>query len=250
MVENTEDARAAPDSSTAREVRISPLLGLPALQPGDDLAGLLAKSIERAGGLLVGDVLVVAQKVVSKSEGRLAPATSQADIEELIRSEARRVRRRRDDLFIVETHQGFVCATAGIDHSNTPDAETVILLPVNPDASAAGLSAHLGTHFGIEAPPVIIADSFGRAWRTGTVDIAIGVAGMEPLIDLRGTLDWAGRELESTQVAVADELAAAAHLVMGKADGVPAALVRGAVVEHGDGSAIELVMPPERDLFP
>lgn len=250
MVENTEGASATPDSSTAREVRISPLLGLPALQPGDDLPGLLARSIEQAGGLSLGDVIVVAQKVVSKAEGRLAQAASQEDLEALIRAEARRVRRRRDDLFIVETHHGFVCATAGIDHSNTPDAETVILLPVNPDASAAGLSARLGAHFGIEAPPVIIADSFGRAWRTGTVDIAIGVAGMQPLLDLRGTLDWAGRELESTQVAVADELAAAAHLVMGKSDGVPAALVRGAAVERGDGSATELVMPPERDLFP
>ena len=227
-----------------------PLLGLPALQPGDDLAGLLTQSIEQAGGLSIGDVLVVAQKVVSKAEGRLAPARSQVELEALIRSESRRVRRRRDDLFIVETHHGFVCATAGIDHSNTPDEETVILLPVNPDASAAGLSTRLGTNFGIAAPSVIIADSFGRAWRAGTVDIAIGVAGMEPLIDLRGTLDWAGRELESTQVAVADELAAAAHLVMGKADGVPAALVRGVAVERGDGSATELVMPPERDLFP
>ncbi len=231
-------------------MRIDPLRGLPAIDPGDDLAELLAAAIEQAGGLAVGDVVVVAQKVVSKAEGRVATARTQVELEALIRAEARRVRRRRGDLFIVETHHGFVCATAGIDHSNTSAAGTVILLPEDPDRSAAGVSARLGDRFGIVDPPVIISDSFGRAWRDGTVDVAIGVAGLEPLADLRGTLDWSGMELESTQVAVADELAAAAHLVMGKADGVPAAVVRGSGVALGEGRATELVMPAERDLFP
>lgn len=234
----------------AGSVRIDPLHGIPAIEPGDDLAALLGEALERAGGLDQDDVLVVAQKVVSKAEGRLATVRTTAEREALIRSEARHVRRWRGDLLIVETRQGFVCATAGIDHSNTPDEETVILLPVDPDGSARALSAALGARFDLDDPPVIISDSFGRAWRTGTVDVAIGVAGLAPLVDLRGRADWVGRELESTQVAVADELAAAAHLVMGKADGVPGAVVRDATIERREGSATELVMPPERDLFP
>ena len=236
--------------AAAGTIRVKPLKGIPAVEPGDDLVALLAGSLERAGGLFEGDVVVVAQKVVSKAENRLAQACTPAERETLIRAEARHIRRRRDDLFIVETRQGFVCATAGIDHSNTPDEATVILLPLDPDASARGLSTGLGLHFDLTDPPVIVADSFGRAWRTGTVDVAIGVAGFAPVVDLRGTQDWVGRELESTQVAVADELAAAAHLVMGKADGVPAAVVRDAVIERRAGHATELVMPPERDLFP
>ena len=230
-------------------VKVEPLRGIPVVTPGDDLAAFLINSIERAGGLVNGDVVVVAQKVVSKAEGRLVSASTAEEREELIRSEARRIRRRRGELFIVETRQGFVCATAGIDRSNTPDEETVILLPVDPDASARELSRKIGSYFDIVNPPLIISDSFGRAWRTGTVDIAIGVAGFAPLIDLRGQHDWVGRELESTQVAVADELAAAAHLVMGKSDGIPGAIVRGASVERCHGVATDLVMPIDRDLF-
>jgi len=245
----SDDSRA-PAQPAGAAVRVQPLEGIPAVEPGDDLAALLADAIDRAGGLTEGDVVVVAQKVVSKAEGRLVEARTPAEREALIRAEARHIRRRRDELFIVETRQGFVCATAGIDHSNTPEQGVVILLPLDPDASARKLSAGLGERFGLSEPPVIISDSFGRAWRTGTVDVAIGVAGLAPLIDLRGQRDWAGRELESTQVAVADELAAAAHLVMGKADGVPGALVRGVAIERRSGHATELVMPPERDLFP
>ena len=231
-------------------VRVDPLRGIPAVAPGDDLAALLAEAIERAGGLSADDVVVVAQKVVSKAEGRLARSRNAADREALIRGEARHIRRRRDDMFIVETRQGFVCATAGIDYSNTPEEGTAVLLPVDPDASARALCSRLGAHFTLADPPVIISDSFGRAWRTGTVDVAIGVAGLAPVVDLRGRPDWAGRELESTQVAVADELAAAAHLVMGKADGIPGAIVRGAAIERRSGYATELVMPADRDLFP
>lgn len=237
--------------SASSGVGVEPLRGIPDVASGDDLAALLADAIERAGGLQDSDVLVVAQKIVSKAEGRLATARTPAEREALIRAEARQIRRRRHDMFIVETRQGFVCATAGIDYSNTPAEDTVILLPEDPDASARALSATLGSRFGLDpGPPVVISDSFGRAWRTGTVDIAIGVAGFAPLVDLRGTRDWVGRELETTQVAVADELAAAAHLVMGKADGIPAALVRGAAIERRSGHATELVMPADRDLFP
>jgi coenzyme F420-0:L-glutamate ligase/coenzyme F420-1:gamma-L-glutamate ligase len=167
----------------------------------------------------------------------------------VILREARAVRRRRDELVIAETAHGFVCASAGVDRSNAPEAGTVVLLPVDPDASARGLRDRLDSRFGIP-PGVIVSDSFGRAWRQGTTDVAIGVAGFEPLLDLRGTADSRGYRLQATLVAVADELAGAAELVMGKARGVPAALVRGFDTPAGAGSARDLIMPPERDLFP
>ena len=230
-------------------IRILPLTGLPEIRPGDDLAGLLGDAVERAGGLEPGDVVVVAQKAVSKAEGRLARDTNDEEHQAVILSEARRVRRRRGSLLIVETRQGFVCASAGVDRSNTPGDGVSVLLPLDPDASARRLREALAARFGT-APAVIVSDSFGRAWREGTTDIAIGVAGMRPLRDLRGSVDARGRKLEATLIAVADELAGAAELVMGKASGVPAALVRGAELPAGDGRATELVMPPERDLFP
>jgi coenzyme F420-0:L-glutamate ligase/coenzyme F420-1:gamma-L-glutamate ligase len=228
------------------EVRIVPLAGIPEVEPGDDLAALLGDAVERAGGLQEGDVLVVAQKVVSKAEGRVEEAD---DVLEVILREARGVRRRRGELVIAETEHGFVCASAGVDRSNTPGEGWVVLLPRDPDASAARLRAALADRFGA-APAVVVSDSFGRAWRQGTTDVAVGVAGMRPLLDLRGTTDGRGRKLESTVIAIADELAGAAELVMGKAEGVPAALVRGYRTPVGEGSARELVMPPERDLFP
>jgi coenzyme F420-0:L-glutamate ligase/coenzyme F420-1:gamma-L-glutamate ligase len=228
------------------EVRVIPLSGIPEVRPGDDLAVELGNALERQGGLEEGDVLVVAQKVVSKAEGRVEEAD---DVLEVVLREARSVRRRRGVLIIAETEHGFVCASAGVDRSNTPGEGWVVLLPRDPDASAAVIRAALDERFGI-APAVIVSDSFGRAWRQGTVDVAIGVAGLRPLLDLRGTKDARGYELSSTQIAVADELASAAELVMGKAQGVPAALVRGYAAVAGRGSARELVMPPERDLFP
>ena len=227
-------------------VTVIPLTGLPEVQPGEDLAALLGAAIERAGGLEVGDVVVVAQKAVSKAEGRIEQTD---DVIGTILREARAVRRRRGDLVIAETQHGFVCASAGVDRSNAPGEGSIVLLPEDPDASAARLRAALGERFG-SAPAVIVSDSFGRAWRQGTTDVAIGVAGMRPLLDLRGEYDARGYELHSTVIAVADELAGAAELVMGKASGVPAAVVRGYAVPPGDGSARELVMPPERDLFP
>jgi coenzyme F420-0:L-glutamate ligase/coenzyme F420-1:gamma-L-glutamate ligase len=227
-------------------LQVVPLTGLPEIGPGDDLAGLLAAAVERAGGLGEGDVVVVAQKVVSKAEGRVEETDDHLPV---VLREARAVRRRRDDLVIAETEHGFVCASAGVDRSNAPGDGWVVLLPRDPDASAARIRAGLRGRLGV-APAVVVSDSFGRAWRQGTTDVAVGVAGMRPLLDLRGTKDGRGYELAATVIAVADELASAAELVMGKAGGVPAALVRGYRVPPGEGSARELVMPPERDLFP
>ena len=219
---------------------------MPEVRPGDDLGALVGDAIERAGGLEPDDVVVVAQKIVSKAEGRLEHAEDHVAV---ALREARAVRRRRDDLIIAETEHGFVCANAGVDRSNAPEEGWVVLLPHDPDASAAALRAVLAERFGV-APAVIVTDSFGRPWRQGTTDVAIGVAGMFPLQDLRGTNDDRGYELHATLVAVADELAGAAELVMGQAGGSPAALVRGYRVQLGEGSARELIMPPERDLFP
>ena len=228
------------------EIRIIPLAGIPELRPEDDLAAHLGDAIERAGGLEHGDVLVVAQKAVSKAEGRVEQTD---DVLAVILREARAVRRRRGDLIIAETEQGFVCASAGVDRSNTPGEGWAVLLPHDPDASAAAIRAALEERFGV-APAVIVSDSFGRPWRDGTTDVAIGVAGMKPLLDLRGTNDARGYRLSGTVIAVADELAGAAELAMGKAEGIPAVLIRGYRVPEGEGSARELVIPQERDLFP
>ena len=209
-----------------------------------------------------GDVLVVAQKAVSKVEGRVV---SLADFEasararelagpsrdprhvEVILREAREVLRSRPPLVIAETRHGFVCASAGVDASNAKGPGTLVLLPLDPDASARRLRDRLVELTGTEVA-VVVSDSFGRAWRQGTTDVALGVAGIAALRDLRGTRDAAGYELRSTQIAVADEIAGAAELVMGKTDGIPAAIVRG-VEAAGDGSGVDLLMPRERDLF-
>jgi coenzyme F420-0:L-glutamate ligase / coenzyme F420-1:gamma-L-glutamate ligase len=243
------------------DVRVIPLLGIPEVRSGDDLAGLLAAAAERAGGFDNGDVVVVAQKVVSKAEGRsvrladVAPSDRARELagdqdprrHEVMLSESTRVVRSRPPLLIVETRHGFVCASAGVDSSNAPDAGTVVLLPLDPDASAERLRARLAALTGT-AVGVIVSDSFGRAWRQGTTDVAIGVAGVRPLLDLRGERDATGYELHATQIAVADEIAGAAELVMGKTAGVPAAIVRG-VDAAGEGSVRELLMPADRDLF-
>jgi coenzyme F420-0:L-glutamate ligase / coenzyme F420-1:gamma-L-glutamate ligase len=247
----------------AGAVTIIPLRGLPELAADDDLAALIAESADRAGGLEPGDVVVVAQKAVSKVEGRVV---SLADVRpsdravelagedgdprhlEVILGESAEIVRSRPPLVISRTRHGFVCASAGVDASNAKGPDTLILLPLDPDASAAALRGRLAELTGV-APGVIVSDSFGRAWRQGTTDVALGVAGLTALRDLRGTRDTAGHELQSTLIAVADEIAGAAELVMGKASGIPAAVVRGAGVD-GDGTAAELVMPADRDLFP
>ncbi len=200
-------------------------------------------------GPAAGDVLVVTHKIVSKAEGRVV--TIEGDEAQfkraLVESEAVSIVRRRGDLIIAETQHGFICANAGVDRSNA-DPGTMILLPEDPDRSAHRIRSRLGHRFGIDLP-VVISDTFGRPWRRGLTDIAIGVSGLEAVVDLKGTPDWVGRDLEITEIAVADELASAADLVMGKADGIPAALIRGYEGPRGDGRGRDLVRPPDEDLF-
>jgi coenzyme F420-0:L-glutamate ligase/coenzyme F420-1:gamma-L-glutamate ligase len=239
------------------ELRVIPVQGLPEVGEGDDVAALIAAAVK----LEDGDVVVVAHKVVSKAEGRVvrldeiepsAQARDLADGEdprrlEVILRESARLVRTRPPLVIAETRHGFVCASAGVDASNAPEPNMLVLLPKDPDASAARLRDRLRELTGTEVA-VIVSDSFGRAWRQGTTDVAIGCAGLRPLLDLSGRRDATGYELHATTIALADELAGSAELVRGKLDGVPAAVVRG-FGHRGDGTARELVMPPERDLF-
>jgi coenzyme F420-0:L-glutamate ligase/coenzyme F420-1:gamma-L-glutamate ligase len=207
-------------------------------------------------------VLVVAHKVISKAEGRVvrldsveaSPFAEAIAIDgrdprrvEVVLREAARIVRMRPPLVIAETRHGFVCASAGVDASNAPAPDTLVLLPVDPDESAARIRDRI-RELAARDIGVIVSDSFGRAWRQGTTDVAIGAAGIEPLLDLRGRRDPIGYELHATVIAVADELAGAAELVRGKTAGIPAAVVRGVDV-RGKGSARDLVMPPERDLF-
>ena len=243
------------------ELRVIPLRGLPELEEGDDLAGQLIDAATRAGGFEANDVLVVAQKAVSKVEGRVVDLTAiepsvrarelAGDTDprrlEVILGEAREIVRTRPPLVIAETHHGFVCASAGVDASNAKGPDTLVLLPHDPDASAAALRTAIVERSGIELG-VVVSDSFGRAWRLGTTDVALGVSGLPALLDLGGERDAFGYELHATQIAVADEIAGAAQLVMGKTDGVPAALVRGLQLA-GEGTGQDLVMPRERDLF-
>jgi len=238
-------------------ISIVPVEGVPEIKEGDDLAALIAERAELQGG----DVLVVAQKVVSKAEGRvvrlvdvepsdearrLAAGEDPRRLEVILR-ESKRIVRTRPPLVIAETRHGFVCASAGVDASNAPDSETVVLLPDDPDASASRLRERLREVTGAEVG-VIVSDSFGRPWRLGTTDVAIGVSGIGPLLDLKGERDAAGYELHATTIAVADELAAAAELVLGKTSRIPAAIIRGAAIA-GEGSVRDLLMPAERDLF-
>jgi coenzyme F420-0:L-glutamate ligase/coenzyme F420-1:gamma-L-glutamate ligase len=253
-----------PDSLT-----LIPLEGVPMVRPGDDIAAILTDAIAAGGyGLEANDVLVVAQKIVSKAEGRyvdladIAPGeaarTLAAEVDkdprlvEVILSESARVVRHRPGVLIVEHRLGFVMANAGIDRSNVdPDAgaEPVLLLPRDPDASAAALNARLEARFGVRCA-TIVSDSFGRAWRHGTVGIALGVAGLPALADLRGRPDLHGRPLAVTTVGFADEIAAAASLLMGQAgEGRPAVLVRGLGWSGPASTASALVRPAAEDLF-
>jgi coenzyme F420-0:L-glutamate ligase/coenzyme F420-1:gamma-L-glutamate ligase len=244
------------------ELRVFALKGIPEVEEGDDLAVLIADAAVRAGGLEDGDVVVVVQKVVSKAEGRvvrldeivaseraheLAGGERDPRHVQVVLDEAVRIVRSRPPLVIAETRHGFVCASAGVDASNAKGAGTLVLLPVDPDASAGRLREGLRERSGRDVG-VVVSDSFGRAWRQGTTDVALGTAGIEALRDLRGSHDAAGYELQGTQIAIADELAGAAELVLGKASRCPAAVVRGLDV-RGEGSGRDLVMPPERDLF-
>jgi len=230
---------------------VIPIRGVGEIEQGDELADLLAEAAAAQGTPLAeGDCVVVTQKVVSKAEGRMVdldPDDGRAR-RELIESESSRVLRRRADLVISETSHGFVCANAGIDFSNVPEGRAA-LLPLDPDRSARHVRDALRARHRVEVA-VVVSDTFGRTWRIGLTDVAIGVAGLAPVVDLRGQRDAGGRELQVTEVAIADEIAGAAELVMGKAAGVPAAIVRGLdPTWRREGTARELVRPPDEDLF-
>jgi coenzyme F420-0:L-glutamate ligase/coenzyme F420-1:gamma-L-glutamate ligase len=268
-IELTTDAPPAVVPTLGGRVEVIALAGIPEIRPGDDLAALVGDAVDRTGDVLPlreGDVLVVTQKAVSKAEGAIVDLTTveprpeavafaqefdrDARQVEVVLREARRIVRMEHGVLIAETRHGFVCANAGVDASNVgPESGSVVtLLPIDPDASAARLRATLGARFGVDLP-VVISDSFGRPWRWGIVDVAIGLSGIAPLDDLRGTPDADGRTMRTTVRAVADELASAAELALGKTAGRPAAIVRGAEPRRAESSVSELVMPAENDLF-
>jgi coenzyme F420-0:L-glutamate ligase/coenzyme F420-1:gamma-L-glutamate ligase len=250
-------------------IEVVALDGIPEIRPGDDLGALVGDGIAATPGLLPlrpDDVLVVTQKAVSKAEGAIVDLTTieprpeavefaarwdrDARQVEVVLREAKRVVRMERGLLITETPHGFVCANGGVDASNVgPGSGSVVtLLPADPDASATALRAAVRARFGVDVP-VIVSDSFGRPWRWGIVDVAIGVSGLGPLDDLRGSPDRDGRVMRSTVRAVADEIASAAELALGKSTGRPAAIVRGASPPLGEGSIRDAIMPPEFDLF-
>ena len=247
------------------DVRIIGIEGIPEVRAGDDVAALVVAAARTGGvGIETRDVLVVTQKIVSKAEGRivdLASVTPSPFAEryaaawekdarqiEVVLSETKRIVRMENGVLICETHHGFVCANAGVDASNVEKSGTVCLLPLDPDASARGIRDGVRAALGIDVA-VIVSDTFGRPWREGHVNFAIGVAGIRPLVDYAGQRDPAGYELRVTQMAVVDELAAAAELVHGKLARVPVAIVRGVEYEAGDAATSELIRPAERDMF-
>ncbi len=251
-----------PGPDVPAPLRLVALPGIPIVEPGDDLAALVAAAAERAGLRLAGGVLVVAQKIVSKAEGRLvalADVTPSAEAErmaaeddkdprhvEVVLRESARIVRRGHRVLICETHHGFVCANAGVDLSNAPDG-VAVLLPVDSDASAAALRQGLVAH-GAGPLGVVVTDTWGRPWREGLVDVAIGCAGLAPVRDWVGRDDWSGRELQVTATATADQLAAAAGLLMEKDAGIPAVWVEGVALE-GEGRVADIVRDPSTHLF-
>ena len=226
-------------------ITVLPVEGMPEVHPGDEIADLIAASI----ALEKGDVVVVTQKIVSKAEGRLEEVADDEGRLRLIERESVRVLRRRDELVISETQQGFVCANAGVDLSNVDDG-VAALLPVDSDRSARHIRDALAARTGVGVA-VVVSDTFGRPWRRGLVDVALGCAGVAAIVDLRGTEDTRGRTLQATEVAIADELASAAELVMGKDRQVPVAIVRGVDPSWLRESSVhsEIVRPHNEDLF-
>lgn len=229
-------------------LEVHPLPGIGAISLGDDIASLLVPALTLLNPV-PGDIIVVTHKIVSKAEGAVRRIEGDEETFKrlLVEEEAVSIVRRRGDLIIAETKHGFICANAGVDRSNA-ERGTMILLPEDPDRSAHRIRRRLEQRFNVSLA-TIISDTFGRPWRRGLTDVAIGVSGMLSILDLKGTVDWMGRELEVSEVAIADELAAAADLVMGKASGIPAALIRGYEAPVGEGRARDLVRPPEEDLF-
>jgi coenzyme F420-0:L-glutamate ligase/coenzyme F420-1:gamma-L-glutamate ligase len=247
------------------EIRLIPIRGIPEIRPGDDLAEAILRAARAMKIKLAdGDVLVLAQKIVSKSEGRLVnlesvkPSDFANEIAErqgrdprlieVILSESANIIRMDNHVMITETRHGFICANAGVDRSNVAGKDWVSLLPDQPDVSALLLKTRIAELANINAG-VIITDTFGRAWREGLTNVAIGVAGIKPMKDFRGKHDDHGKELTATVLAVADEIAASSGLLMRKTTRIPVVIVRGYYYDHGEGSARELIRPKERDLF-
>jgi coenzyme F420-0:L-glutamate ligase / coenzyme F420-1:gamma-L-glutamate ligase len=248
-----------------RSITLSAIEGIPILKAGDDVAALIAAGIDSTGlKPAAGDIVVVCQKIVSKAEGRevdlkdIEPSAFATNVArrwekdpravELVLRQTNRIVRNDRGVIIVETGPGWICANAGVDESNSLAEDRAILLPVDPDASAARIRAGLRARYGVEIA-VLVTDTFGRPWRDGLTEICLGISGMNPILDLRGTTDLGGRELHHTVVAIADELAAAAGLLMEKAAGIPAVLVRGYPYQPFEGSAKVLIRPAEADLF-
>jgi coenzyme F420-0:L-glutamate ligase / coenzyme F420-1:gamma-L-glutamate ligase len=255
-------ARKDPQPPT---LSIIPVHGIPEVRPKDDLVGLMQSALAAAGeALRDGDVLVIAQKIVSKSEGRLVRLSEVVPSEralamakeagkdprqlEVVLGETKKIIRWERGVLISETHHGFICANAGVDRSNAGAPDTVVLLPVDPDASAARIREEIAQRAGVTVA-VVITDTFGRAWREGHTNIAIGIAGLPALKRYMGQRDPEGYELRVTEIAVADEIAGAAELVMGKLDRCPVALVRGFTLDEPAETAQEYVRPADRDLF-
>ena len=249
---------------TISEVRILSVPGIPIIVPGDDLAGLIQQAAENASLTLQdGDIVVVTQKIVSKAEDCLvsladvtpSPLAEQfarqwdkdARQVEVVLQASRRIVKMDRGVIIAETHHGFICANAGVDRSNM-EGDVVAVLPPDPDASARAIRDRLREQMGVDVA-VIISDTFGRPWREGLVNVAIGLAGMQANVDYTGQYDAQGYELKVTALSVADELAAAAELVMNKLDNVPVAVIRGYDYPRGDGNLNQLIRDPERDLF-
>jgi coenzyme F420-0:L-glutamate ligase/coenzyme F420-1:gamma-L-glutamate ligase len=247
------------------ELRVIGLPGIPIVTPGADLIALIHQATVAAPlPLQAGDILVVTQKIVSKAEGCLVALKDITPSHwaehyarqwgkdprhvEVVLHQSRRIVRMDRGVLIAETHHGFICANAGVDQSNIEGEEVVAVLPIDPDASARAIRQGLHERLGIEVA-VIISDTFGRPWRDGIVNVAIGLSGMQAIKDYTGQLDAQGYELRVTSLAVADELAAAAELVMNKLDNVPVAVVRGYDYPRGEGSLAQLIRAPERDLF-
>ena len=250
---------------TVSEVRILSVPGMPIIAPGDDLAALIQQAAGNAAlDLQNGDIVVVTQKIVSKAEGCLvslaevtpsplaATFAEQWDKDarqvEVVLQASRRIVKMDRGVIIAETHHGFICANAGVDRSNMEGDDVVAVLPPDPDASARAIRDRLRQQLGVEVA-VIISDTFGRPWREGLVNVAIGLAGMQANVDYTGQYDAQGYELKVTALSVADELAAAAELVMNKLDNVPVAVIRGYDYPRGDGDLSQLIRDPERDLF-
>ncbi len=253
------------NSKSYSDIQLTAIRGIPEVRPGDDLAWLIVRAIETQGFKLAdGDIVVVAQKIISKAEGRLVnlesvtPSALALEIAskqnrdprlvEVILGESSNIIRMDGHVLVTETKHGFICANAGVDRSNVAGKDWVALLPVAPDDSALLLKTRLAERLKANVA-VIITDTFGRPWREGLTNVAIGVAGMKPMKDFRGQQDDHGKELSATVLAVADEVAASTGLLMRKASRIPVVVLRGYYFEHSDGSAKELIRPRERDLF-